>query len=75
MEGVNILCDFLFSERCSFIFKVGGMELLKYFGYKRYWLVFCKIVDFLCVDVVLISYDYYDYLDIEFIMEVKEKFF
>lgn len=74
MEGVNILCDPLFSERCSPTFKVAGVELLKHFGYKRYRPVPCKIADLPRVDVVLISHDHYDHLDTESIMEVKEKF-
>lgn len=74
MEGVNILCDPLFSERCSPTFKVAGVELLKHFGYKRYRPVPCQIRDLPHVDVVLISHDHYDHLDTESIMGVKEKF-
>ncbi|XP_061178806.1 N-acyl-phosphatidylethanolamine-hydrolyzing phospholipase D-like [Saccostrea echinata] len=74
MEGINILCDPIFSERCSPTFKVAGLELMKHFGYKRYRPVPCKIKELPPVDVVLISHDHYDHLDTESIMEIKESF-
>lgn len=76
MEGINILCDPIFSDHCSPSFKVPvvGVEVLKQFGYKRYRPVPCKISDLPRVDVVLISHDHYDHLDFESIMEIKENF-
>ena len=76
MEGINILCDPIFSDHCSPSFKVPvvGVEVLKQFGYKRYRPVPCKISDLPRVDVVLISHDHYDHLDYESVMEIKENF-
>lgn len=74
MEGVNILCDPIFSERCSPSFKLAGVELVKHLGYKRYRPVPCEVKDLPRVDVVLISHDHYDHLDTESVMAVKQNF-
>lgn len=57
MEGVNILCDPIFSHRCSPV---------QFMGPARYTPPACTIQELLeevKIDVVIISHNHYDHLD------------
>ncbi|TPX70661.1 hypothetical protein SpCBS45565_g01601 [Spizellomyces sp. 'palustris'] len=55
IEGVNILCDPIFSHRCS---------PFQFMGPARYTDPPCKIEDLPKIDVVIISHNHYDHLDL-----------
>lgn len=54
MDGLNILIDLVFNDYY-------GVVCLM--GVKCYRFVFCIVDEFFVIDVVCISYNYYDYFD------------
>jgi L-ascorbate metabolism protein UlaG (beta-lactamase superfamily) len=62
MNGLNILTDAVFSERCS---------PSQWVGPKRYTPPACTIAELPKIDLVLISHDHYDHLDYASICELE----
>ncbi|XP_029652089.1 N-acyl-phosphatidylethanolamine-hydrolyzing phospholipase D isoform X1 [Octopus sinensis] len=65
LDGVTILTDPVFSERCSFV---------QFAGPKRFRPLPLSISDLPRVDVVLISHNHYDHLDYDTVVALREKF-
>jgi N-acyl-phosphatidylethanolamine-hydrolysing phospholipase D len=63
-EGVNILTDPIFSERCSPV---------QWAGPKRTTPPGLKIEELPQIDFIIISHDHYDHLDVESILAIQEK--
>lgn len=60
-NGLRVLCDPVFSQRCS---------PLSWLGPKRYTRTPCDIKDIPIIDAVIISHNHYDHLDYPTIMEI-----
>lgn len=65
MDGFNILIDLVFSGFCG---------LNQFMSFKRYRLVFCFVDELFNIDVVCISYSYYDYLDLKSVKDFNQRF-
>lgn len=65
LDGKNILTDPIWSERCSPI---------SFLGPKRYTPVGIKIENLPKIDIVLISHNHYDHLDIPTLRELEKRF-
>ena len=63
-RGIRILCDPVFSERTSFS---------QWIGPKRYSPTPCTLEELPEVDVVLISHDHYDHLDLATVQHIYNK--
>lgn len=63
MSGYNILTDPIFSSRTT------G----EYFGPKRLRPLPCRLADLPPVDIVLVSHNHYDHLDVEVMKEIGDK--
>ena len=73
MEGLNILTDPMFGVQATTQFPFGG-PLLRLPCMHRYRPPPCKVKDLHRVDVVLISHNHHDHLDIKSVMMLNEKF-
>lgn len=65
VNGLNILTDPIFSERAS---------PTQFFGPKRIIEPACKIKNLPRVDIVLISHNHYDHLDVDSVRELNDRF-
>ncbi|VDD83171.1 unnamed protein product [Mesocestoides corti] len=65
IDGVNVLCDPVFSERCS---------ASQYFGPRRYRPPPCQVKDLPQVDAIVISHNHYDHMDYASIHSLGERF-
>ncbi|KAJ1856574.1 Protein-lysine N-methyltransferase efm4 [Coemansia sp. RSA 2703] len=65
IDGATILCDPVFSERCS---------PSQWFGPKRYTKPACQVDDLPHVDVLIISHNHYDHLDWNTLTQVAKKY-
>ncbi|XP_062587887.1 N-acyl-phosphatidylethanolamine-hydrolyzing phospholipase D-like [Saccostrea cucullata] len=65
MDGVNILTDPIFRDRCSPV---------QFMGPKRYRPPPCKIEDLPHIDAVIISHNHYDHLDYGSVQSLNSKF-
>ncbi|KAF9439247.1 hypothetical protein BGZ76_007448 [Entomortierella beljakovae] len=63
IEGVNVLFDPVFSERCS---------PSQFAGPKRYTPPPCKLDELPRIDIVVISHNHYDHLDLATIKKLRE---
>ena len=64
-DGVTILADPIFSDRCS---------PLQWIGPKRYRPPACKISDLPNIDVIIISHNHYDHLDKGSVAKLNNRF-
>lgn len=64
-DGITIMTDPVFSPRCA---------PLSFAGPKRYRDPPCKIEDLPKIDVVVISHNHYDHLDIDSVRKLNAKF-
>eukprot|EP01071_Lankesteria_metandrocarpae_P003052 Lankesteria_metandrocarpae@DN2722_c0_g1_i1.p1 len=64
-DGLNVLCDPVFSERCSPV---------SFMGPKRYRPMPCGVDDLPQIDAVLISHTHYDHLDTNTIKKLDARF-
>lgn len=65
VDGLNVLTDPIFSQRCSFS---------QSFGPKRYRPVPCEIKDLPEIHAVVISHNHYDHLDYYTVRELHKRF-
>lgn len=65
MDGINLLTDPIFSQRCS---------PSQYFGPQRFRNTPCSISDLPNIDAVVISHNHYDHLDFNTVKELEKKF-
>ncbi|KAM7535519.1 hypothetical protein Aperf_G00000089448 [Anoplocephala perfoliata] len=65
IDGVRVLCDPIFSDRCS---------ASPYIGPLRYRPPPCKIDDLPQIDAVVISHNHYDHLDVSTVQELDNRF-
>ncbi|XP_055999547.1 N-acyl-phosphatidylethanolamine-hydrolyzing phospholipase D-like isoform X2 [Ostrea edulis] len=65
-DGISILTDPVFSERCSPFSWIGGN--------RRYRPVPCEVEELPKVDIVLISHSHYDHLDYSSVQKLNAKF-
>ncbi|XP_062602480.1 N-acyl-phosphatidylethanolamine-hydrolyzing phospholipase D-like [Saccostrea cucullata] len=65
-DGISVLTDPMFSQRCSPFSWIGGN--------KRYRPSPCKIEELPKVDVVLVSHSHYDHLDYSSVQKLNNKF-
>lgn len=72
MEGITILTDPIFSQRCSPSF--GGTRQIPAPGTKRYRGPPCDVKDLPKVDAVVISHNHYDHLDLPSVRQLNERF-
>eukprot|EP01111_Echinosteliopsis_oligospora_P013446 TRINITY_DN4828_c0_g1_i1.p1 TRINITY_DN4828_c0_g1~~TRINITY_DN4828_c0_g1_i1.p1 ORF type:complete len:350 (-),score=78.01 TRINITY_DN4828_c0_g1_i1:27-1076(-) len=63
MEGVNIMTDPVFSDRCSPV---------QFAGPRRYRKTPCKIQELPKPDIVLISHNHYDHLDLQSVKDIGD---
>ncbi|WAR12196.1 NAPEP-like protein, partial [Mya arenaria] len=66
IEGMNILADPVFSERCG----PGGFGIL--LGYKRFTPPACRVKDLPPIDVVIISHNHNDHLDSQSVDDIAK---
>lgn len=64
-DGVSVLTDPIFSQRCS---------MSQWFGPKRFRPVPCQIKDLPKIDIVVISHNHYDHLDHGSVVELNQRF-
>lgn len=65
LDGLTVLCDPIFSDRCSFS---------QHMGPKRYRAPPCTIQELPHIDVVLISHNHYDHLDLGSVKQLIHKY-
>ncbi|VUZ48157.1 unnamed protein product [Hymenolepis diminuta] len=65
IDGVRVLCDPIFSDRCS------ASSLI---GPHRYRPPPCRIDDLPHIDAVVISHNHYDHLDVNSVQELDKRF-
>ena len=65
LDGARVLCDPIFSERCS---------PSQYFGPKRYRPAPCQVADLPPLDAVMISHTHYDHLDYGSVLALHARF-
>ncbi|KAJ1990252.1 Protein-lysine N-methyltransferase efm4 [Coemansia umbellata] len=65
IEGANILCDPVFSDRCA------PSQLV---GPKRYTKAPCTVADLPHIDILVLSHNHYDHLDWNTLKEVSAKY-
>ncbi|OQV24438.1 N-acyl-phosphatidylethanolamine-hydrolyzing phospholipase D [Hypsibius exemplaris] len=65
MDGIAVLTDPVFSERCS---------PFHWLGTKRYRPVPCSVADLPNIDAVAISHNHYDHLDIRSVLDLNRRF-
>ncbi|CDI97657.2 n-acyl-phosphatidylethanolamine-hydrolyzing phospholipase d [Echinococcus multilocularis] len=65
VDGVRVLCDPVFSERCS---------ASQYIGPRRYRPPPCKVEDLPPIDAVVISHNHYDHLDVNSVRDLSDRF-
>ncbi|KAJ2707265.1 Protein-lysine N-methyltransferase efm4 [Coemansia sp. IMI 203386] len=65
IDGINVLCDPVFSQRCSPV---------QWMGPKRFTEAPCQVGDLPHIDVLIISHNHYDHLDWNTLTEVSKKY-
>ncbi|KAJ2726638.1 Protein-lysine N-methyltransferase efm4 [Coemansia sp. Benny D115] len=65
IDGLSVLCDPVFSQRCS---------PSQYIGPKRFTKAPCQVADLPKIDVLVISHNHYDHLDVGTLTEVAAKY-
>ncbi|KAJ2877537.1 Protein-lysine N-methyltransferase efm4 [Coemansia asiatica] len=65
IDGINVLCDPVFSQRCSPV---------QWMGPRRYTKAPCQVDELPHIDVLIISHNHYDHLDWNTLTEVSKKY-
>ncbi|KAJ1831736.1 Protein-lysine N-methyltransferase efm4 [Coemansia sp. RSA 2706] len=65
IEGVTVLMDPVFSERCS---------PSQWFGPKRYTKAACTVAELPPIDILILSHNHYDHLDWNTLKQVRARF-
>ncbi|GAU93979.1 hypothetical protein RvY_05829 [Ramazzottius varieornatus] len=66
MDGVGIICDPIFSNRCS--------PFDSWFGAKRFRPPPCSIDELPHIDACVISHNHYDHLDVQSVVKLNQRF-